>query len=86
MAPGLRFFGPERGAKAIDLSERGRISLVIKLPGLSEVGLSVLKIVDAKERGGSLAGRRCKYGRVHKQKAVRIEVVTHRADDLSSHR
>jgi hypothetical protein len=80
---GLRFFGAEGGAEAVDLAERQRGGLDVELAGLGEVG-GVAEVVDGEERGGAFAGGGREDGRIGADEAVGVEVLAGGAHDFGA--
>src|SRR5690242_11254530 len=74
MAARFRFLSAERGSETIHFSKRHRVCFVIKLPGLCEINLLVVKIIDFEQRRCTLACGGSKNGRIDQRKAVRIEI------------
>src|SRR5215467_12921451 len=86
VATGLGLLGAESRTEAINLAEGGGSSFVIELAGLREVGLAILKVIDAKKGGGSFASSRREYRGVHQDKSIVVKVIPDSADDFGSHR
>jgi hypothetical protein len=84
MAAGLRLFGPEGGAEAIDTAEGVDVRLVVQLPRLGQVG-RLAEIVGLEEGARALAGGRGQDRRVHVDEAVVVEPVADGADDGGPH-
>ena len=83
MAAGLRFFRAEGRAEAVDLAQRERRGLDVKLAGLGEKR-RIAEVVDREERRGAFAGRRCEDGRIGADEAVVVKVLRRRAHDLGA--
>src|SRR6185312_2970200 len=75
VAARFRFFCTERWTKRVDLAQRHGRGFNVKLAGLREVRL-LIKVIDRKQRGGSLARRRRKDGRISKGKAAIIKEIS----------
>src|SRR5207247_4604713 len=83
MAARLGFFGPEGGAKAVDLAECRRGSFVVQLTALREIGL-LIEILGCEQSGCTLTGIRRENGRVYQREPALIEVIAARLDDFVS--
>ena len=81
VAAGLRFFGAEGGAEAVDLAEREGGGFDVELAGLGEVGLVVVEVVHLEELGGAFAGVGREDGRIGADEAVVVEVLGGGAHD-----
>ena len=80
MPASLGFFRAEGRPKAIDLAERHRGRLVIKLAGLRQIRLGVFEIVHFEQRGSALTRGGRKDRCIHQREAVRVEIVANRSD------
>jgi hypothetical protein len=85
VAPGLRLFGAEGGAEAVDFAEGHGVGFVVELPGLGEIDLFVLEVVDLEQGGGAFAGGGGEDGAVDEGEAVVVEIVAGGFDDLVAH-
>ena len=83
MAAGLGFFRAEGGAEAVDLAQRQRRGLDVKLAGLGEER-GVAEVVDREEGRGAFAGRRREDGRIGADEAVGVEVLGGGAHDFGA--
>src|SRR5207245_4233233 len=78
------FLSPEGRAKAVNFAKGSGRSLVVKLPGLSEVGF-LIKVSNFKECSGPLTSRRSKDGSVDQSKSAIIKEISNSSNDFMSH-
>src|SRR5438876_4615925 len=67
VAARLRLLGAERRTEAIDLAERGGSGFDVELPGLREIGLAEVEVIDGKQRSRMLTDRSGENRRVHER-------------------
>src|SRR3990167_3670473 len=84
MSSGLRFFGPECGAKTINLSKGHGVGFVIELSALGQIGLCI-EILNAEKGGCSLTRRGSDYRGINQRKVVLIKKISYRFNQLVSY-
>ncbi len=85
VAARLALLGAEGRTEGVHLAQRHRVRFVVQLPALRQVRLLIVEILDWKQCGRALAGRRRKDRRVGEDEALVVEEVAHGVDDLVAH-
>src|SRR6185437_3708978 len=83
MAPGLRLLCARCWTEGIEFAECHRSGFDVKLSRLGEIRL-IVKIVDWKQRAGTLAGHRCEDRRIGERESALIKEIARSFDNLGS--
>src|SRR6202789_376851 len=82
--PRLRFLRAKSGSERIDLAQRGRQRLHVKLARLRQISLLFVNVIHLKQRGGSFARRRSENRRVGQRVTLRVHEIPRRALGLGA--